>query len=401
VQWKDGSTSYERLSDLKEAYPVMVADYAVRAGIDTEPAFAWWVPSVLKRRQRIVSAVNKRYHKRTHKFGVELPKLRLVTGEHGNHCWTQSASAYIQEAVKNTEKWLDDMRLPARCDTPMSSSYRPELDVSPVLNNEEANWYQSAIGTLRWIVEIGRLDITCELSMLASQMAQPREGHLVAVLRIFAYLKAHHNSRLAFDPTYPSIDHAPFPQNDWKRFYGNVQEAIPPNAPEPLGRPVVLRTFVDADHAGDKMTRHSRTGFIQYLNSAPITWYSKKQGGIEGASFGSEFMAMKRAVEANRGLRNKLRVIGIPIDGPTYFYGDNMSVFHNVRKPESTLKKMNNSIAYHKVREAVAMGKILTTYIATHDNVADLMTKPLPKGDRRTSLIRKMMWDIYSVTSKR
>jgi hypothetical protein len=132
-------------------------------------------------------------------------KLRLVTGEHGNHCWTQSASAYIQEAIKNTEQWLDEhnMRLPARCDTPMSSSYRPELDVSPVLNDEEANWYQSAIGTLRWIVEIGRLDITCELSMLALQMAQPREGHLVAVLRIFAYLNAHHNSRLAFDPTYP------------------------------------------------------------------------------------------------------------------------------------------------------------------------------------------------------
>jgi hypothetical protein len=52
----------------------MVADYAVRAGIDTEPAFAWWVRSVLKCRQRIVSAVTKRYHKRTHKFGVELPK---------------------------------------------------------------------------------------------------------------------------------------------------------------------------------------------------------------------------------------------------------------------------------------------------------------------------------------
>jgi hypothetical protein len=134
----------------------------------------------------------------------------------------------------------------------MSSSYRPELYVSPVFNDEEANWYQSVIGTLRWIVEIGRLDITCELSTLASQMAQPRKGHLVAVLRIFAYLKVHHNSRLAFDPTYPSIDHASFPQNDWKRFYDNAQEAIPPNAPEPLGRPVVLRAFVDADHGGER-----------------------------------------------------------------------------------------------------------------------------------------------------
>jgi hypothetical protein len=90
------------------------------------------------------------------------------------------------------------------------------------------------------------------------------------------------------------------------------------------------------------------------------------------------------AVKANRGLRYKLRMMGIPIDGPTYFYGDNMSVLHNVQKPESTLKKYNNSIAYHMVREAVAMGEILTSYIATHDTVADLMTKPLPKGERRT-----------------
>jgi hypothetical protein len=72
-----------------------------------------------------------------------------------------------------------------------------------------------------------------------------------------------------------------------------------------------------------------------------------KQGGTEGASFGSEFMAMKTAAEANRGLLYKLRMMGIPIDGPTYFYGDNMSVLYIVQKPESTLKNKNNSIAYH------------------------------------------------------
>jgi hypothetical protein len=67
-----------------------------------------------------------------------------------------------------------------------------------------ANWYQSAIGVLRWAVELGRIDITTETSMLAAQMAFPREGHLIAVLRIFSYLKKHHNARIAFDPTYPT-----------------------------------------------------------------------------------------------------------------------------------------------------------------------------------------------------
>jgi hypothetical protein len=64
----------ERLADLNESNPIEVAEYAVAHGIDSEAAFAWWVPYTLKRRNRIIAAVNKRYHKRTHKFGIEVPK---------------------------------------------------------------------------------------------------------------------------------------------------------------------------------------------------------------------------------------------------------------------------------------------------------------------------------------
>jgi hypothetical protein len=62
-----------------------------------------------------------------------------------------------------------------------------------------------------------------------------------------------------------------------------------------------------------------------FLNNAVINWYSKKQGSVEGATFGSEFMAMKTVAEVNRGFQYKLRMKGVPIDGPTYVYGDNMS----------------------------------------------------------------------------
>ncbi len=151
---------------------------------------------------------------------------------------------------------------------------------------------------------------------------------------------------------------------------------------------------MDSDHAGDKVTRRSRTGFIQMINMAPIAWYSKKQGSIEGATFGSEFVALKTAMEANRALRYKLRMIGIPIDGPTYFYCDNMSVVHNTTTPESMLKKKSNSIAYHAVREAVAMGELLIAYIPTDHNIGDLMTKVLPGGERRTKLIKRLIWDV-------
>lgn len=231
--------------------------------------------------------------------------------------------------------------------------------------------------------------------MLAAHMAMPREGHLYAVFRVFAYLKKKHNSRLVYDPTYPRINFGEFKANeDWQNFYGDVKEAIPTNAPQARGRAVILRCYVDSDHAGDKLTRRSRTGFIQMVNMSPITWYSKKQGSIEGATFGSEFVALKTAVEANRALRYKLRMMGVPIDGPTYVYCDNMSVVCNTTVPESMLKKKSNSIAYHAVREAVAMKELLVTHIPTDHNVGDLMTKVLPGGERRDRLVQKLMWDV-------
>ena len=67
-------------------------------------------------------------------------------------------------------------------------------------------------------------------------------------------------------------------------------------------------------------------------------------------------MEMKQGMEAVRGLRYKLRMIGVQISGPTYVYGDNMSVIHHTQGPESTLRKKSNSICYHAVRESVAMG---------------------------------------------
>ena len=88
VQWKDGTMTWERLADLKESNPVQVAEYAVTQGIDHEPAFAWWVPFTLKKRDRIIASVNARYLKTTHKFGIRVPKTILeaieIDRENGN-----------------------------------------------------------------------------------------------------------------------------------------------------------------------------------------------------------------------------------------------------------------------------------------------------------------------------
>jgi hypothetical protein len=74
VLWKNGETSWERLADLKESNPLEVAEYSLAQGIDHEAAFCWWVPHVINRHEWIISAVNNRYLKRTHKFGIAVPK---------------------------------------------------------------------------------------------------------------------------------------------------------------------------------------------------------------------------------------------------------------------------------------------------------------------------------------
>ena len=132
------------------------------------------------------------------------------------------------------------------------------------------------------------------------------------------------------------------------------KEDVPSNIPEPGGLGFIMHAKVDADHASDTTTRHSRTGFLVYLNCALIYWWSKKQNSMESSSSGSEFIAMKQCCEYVHGFRYKLRMMGISCDDPTFIYGDNQSVLANTTIPNSTLKKKSQSIAYHFVREGAA-----------------------------------------------
>lgn len=327
-------------------------------------------------------------------LGGKVSKVQLPNGV---SAWAFSSSQYVHEAIRAVEEQLEreGKKLQAKKPgTPIPTSYSPELYITPELLPIEASYYQSLIGILRWIVELGRIDICHEVSLMSSQLALPREGHLDKVLVIFAYLKWKHNARMVFDPTYPTINHEDFVNHDWTTHYGNVKELLPPNAPEAHGKGFEMVGYVDADLAGEKLTRRSRTGFIIYLNQAPIYWYSKRQNGVECSTFGSEFMAMKTCCEYIRGLRYKLRMMGIPVEGSTYIYGDNQSVLCNTTNPDSTLKKKNHAIAFHFVREGVAREEWMTGYIPSDHNTSDTLTKTVPAGEKRDRLVGNYLYDM-------
>ena len=142
---------------------------------------------------------------------------------------------------------------------------------------------------------------------------------------------------------------------------------------------------MDAAHASDKMTRHSHTGYIIFVNRAPIICYSKRQTTVESSTFSSEYIALKTCVEHIIGIRFKLMMFGIPIDGEARILNDNKSVVDSSSKLEHTLNKKHSSIAYHLVRWNVAAEVVRIGWIEGISNMADALTKRLTAA-RRSNL---------------
>ena len=108
---------------------------------------------------------------------------------------------------------------------------------------------------------------------------------------------------------------------------------------------------------------------------------------------------MKHGIETLRGLRYKLRMMGVPLTGPSFIYGDNKSQVTNSTRPESTLKKKCNSVCYHAIRESVATGESLITHISTQLNLADSLTN-VTNGVTRRRLVGNVLFDIYDDKTK-
>ena len=330
--------------------------------------------------------VPKRY------LGADVGKMRVPDDSSGKEYWYMGSAHYVKEAIRNVETWLDKKgrMLKTKAAGVFPSAWIPELDGTPLISDPDLiNYYQQQIGVLRWIVELGRIDICTEVSMLAAFSAAPRVGHLEAAFHVFAYLKLHDRSRMLFDSSVPDLREDPKP--DWHSYYGDLKEEMPPDMPASRGNFVRVVCFVDASHGCCKLTRRSRTGVLLYINRAPVAFYSKKQTSIETSSFGSEFSAMKTACEMIIGLRYKLRMMGIPVEGPAVVRCDNMSVVSNSSVPDSVLKKKSLSIAYHFTRECSARSIIQVYYEPSETNWADMLSK-VQTGAVRLNLAKNVLW---------
>ena len=120
-----------------------------------------------------------------------------------------------------------------KAENPFKMSYDPELDTSPELDPDAASYYLTIIGILRWMIELGRIDIITKVLLLSSHAALPREGHLEGAVHVMAHIDQRYNSRLLYDPSYLEIDHSVFKECYWSKFCRDAKEEVPVNAPEP------------------------------------------------------------------------------------------------------------------------------------------------------------------------
>ena len=154
-------------------------------------------------------------------------------------------------------------------------------------------------------MELGRIDIFLEVSLLSQYQASPRLRHLEVFYNVFAYLRKHPDmGRLVYDSKAPDVVESAFVQGaNWKDLYGDVDGDLPPRMPEPRGNPVIISARVDAYNVGNVVTRRSHTGIIIFFQNAPIIWLSKRHNMVEAATFGSEFVALRICKELIEALQ--------------------------------------------------------------------------------------------------
>ena len=131
-----------------------------------------------------------------------------------NEVWARAMSPtkYVHKAVRNCTVHLSSnyggkYKMPKKAENPFKMGYDPELDTSPELDSNAVPWYLTITGILRWMIELGRIDIINAVLLLTYHVALLREGHLEAAVHVMAHIGQRYNLRLVYDPSYPEIDH--------------------------------------------------------------------------------------------------------------------------------------------------------------------------------------------------
>jgi len=232
--------------------------------------------------------------------------------------------------------------------TPMRTNLKlTKNDSSPMPLNFQRK-YQSKVGALNYVMVVTRPDIAEAVGVVSRFSANPTEEHMKAVDDIYAYLKGTANLGLHF-----------------KRNCANQN----------------LHAYVDADWAGCPDTRRSTTGYVVKLAGSPVSWSSRRQRTVATSTCEAEYIAGYKAAQEIiwiQNMINDLRIDGLKVTSTTLLI-DNNAALKLTRNPELHDRTKHIELKYHFLRDLTLSGRINTQRVDTKDNLADLLTKPLPR----------------------
>jgi hypothetical protein len=203
----------------------------------------------------------------------------------------------------------------------------------------------------------------------------PRKGHLAGLKHIYGYLRRFKSAAIRVRIDEPEFSALPIQEFDWaETAYVKVQDEIPKDIPEPHGKPVVTVHYVDANLYHHIITGSFVIGILHFCNQTLIESFSKRQDCVQTATFGSEFVAARIAVDQIVDLRNTLHYLGVPVKERSFLFRDNQDVVTNSVISHSTLCKRHNALSYHRVHEGIAAGMVNFYWIDGTSNPADIFS---------------------------
>ena len=204
--------------------------------------------------------------------------------------------------------------------------------------------YRRLVGILVYLT-VTRPNISYVVHQVSQYLSAPQSTHYAAVLRILRYLKG-------------------------TLFHGLFYSAQ---------SPLVLRTFSDADWAGDPTDRRSTTGYCFLLGSL-ISWRSKKQTFVARSSIEAEYCALADNIFELLWLQWLLKDLGVSTSSTTSLYCDNQSAIHIAHNDVFHDRTKHIKIDCHFIRYHFIHGALKLFSVSSKDQLADIFTKSLPKG---------------------
>jgi len=214
--------------------------------------------------------------------------------------------------------------------------------------------YQSMVGSLLYAAMATRPDIAQAVGVVSKFNANPTEAHLTAVKRIFCYLKRTVDLSLQYSA-------------------GDSQ----------------LVGYSDADFANDLDTRHSVTGNIFLMSNGAVSWLSNRQTIVALSTTEAEYVALTSAAQEVVWLRRLLRDLDVDISQPTIIYEDNQSAIAIAKSENFGHKRRKHiDVRHHFIQETIQNRTVCVEYCPTDQMIADILTKPLTRGQFETLRIK-------------